>query len=224
MPATDEPVRTRLRRDAERNRQRIVDAARLLVDERGLHVSHDEIARAAEVGVGTVYRRFPTLDTLFEEIFRDRVDVVIDLLERANLVVDPWEGFHLFMVGNCELRAQNRGLDDFLLGRSGSLDYSRKAHSRLVPQVTRLVDRARAAGMLRPEIGQSDVAIVFALIGTLIDASREVDAHLWRRYLTLLLNGMRPGTPSETLPAAAPQPDDLHAILTGRPSPRPAEV
>lgn len=214
----------RLRRDAERNRQRIVDAARLLVDEQGLHVSHDEIARAAEVGVGTVYRRFPTLDTLFEEIFRDRVDVVIALLDRANAVVDPWEGFHLFMVGNCELRAQNRGLDDFLLGRSGSLDYSRKAHTRLVPQVTRLVDRARAAGMVRPEIGQADVAIVFALIGTLMDASRQVDAHLWRRYLTLLLNGMRPGVPSDTLPGAPPQPDDLHAILTGRPRRRPAGV
>lgn len=217
MPATDEPVRIRLRRDAERNRQRIIDATRLLVDERGLHVSHDEIARAAGVGVGTVYRRFPTLDTLFEEIFRDRVDVVINLLERANAVVDPWEGFQMFMVGNCELRAQNRGLDDFLLGRSGSLDYSRKAHTRLVPQVTRLIDRARAAGMLRPEVGQTDVGIVFALIGTLVDASREVDAHLWRRYLTLLLNGMRPGTPSETLPAAPPPPQDLHAILTGRP-------
>ena len=224
MPATDEPVRTRLRRDAERNRQRIVEATRLLVDEQGLHVSHDQIARAAEVGVGTVYRRFPTLDALFEEIFRDRVDIVIDLLERANAVADPWEGFYLFMVGNCELRARNRGLDDFMLGRSGPLDYSRKAHTRLVPQVTRLVDRARAAGMVRPEIGQADVAIVFALIGTLMDASREVDAHLWRRYLTLLLNGMRPGTLSETLPASPPQPDDLHAILTGRPRWRPAEV
>ena len=72
-----------LRRDAERNRQRILAAAADLLSERGLDATLDEVARAAGVGVGTVYRRFPDKESLIEELFRDRIDALVTMAEQA---------------------------------------------------------------------------------------------------------------------------------------------
>lgn len=161
-----------------------------MVDEQGLRVSHDDIARAAEVGVGTVYRRFPTLDALFDEIFHDRVEVVVEMIRQATEVDDPWEGLRQYMTANCELQSSHRGLQDWLRS-PGSLKYSMQAQQRLIPAVALLVERARAARVLRPEIRPSDIPIAFEMIGAIIDAARDVDPDLWRRYLDLLLDGMR---------------------------------
>src|SRR5262245_32959710 len=94
-----------LRRDAERNRQRIVDAARALVAERGLDVSHDDIARAADVGVGTVYRRFPAKQDLFDELLAEQVADLVAAAERARDDPDPWSGLTAFVTGNLERQA-----------------------------------------------------------------------------------------------------------------------
>ena len=203
-----------MRRDAERNRTRIVDAARRLIADRGLDISHDDIAREAEVGVGTVYRRFPALDTLFQEIFDGRVDEVVDLLAQAGQLADPWEGLCRFMVGNCELQSRHRGLQQFLLSRAGSLEYSHSARERITPGVIALVERARAAGRIRPNVHPSDVALIFTLTGVMIDASRTVDPELWRRYLAMLLEGIKLGPRSATLPGSPPVGEQLDKVLT----------
>ena len=78
-----------MRRDAERNRQRILAAAAEVFTERGLDATLDEVARAAGVGVGTVYRRFPDKESLIEELFRDRVDAMVKLAEEALTEPDP---------------------------------------------------------------------------------------------------------------------------------------
>lgn len=214
--------RVRLRRDAERNRARIVNAARRLITDHGLDVSHDDIAREAEVGVGTVYRRFPTLDLLFQEIFEGRVDEVVELLAQSERIEDPWEGFRHFMVGNCELQSRHRGLQQFLLGRAGSLGFSQSARERLTPRVIAMLDRARAAGRIRSEVHASDVALIFGLTGVVIDASRAVAPELWRRYLELLLDGIKLGPRSTALPRPPAEGAQLDQILTrlGRPSRR----
>src|SRR3712207_57294 len=88
-----------LRRDAERNRARILDAARRLFTERGLAVSMDEIARCAGVGVGTVYRRFATREQLLDALLEDRFAQVLDMAERAAAQPDAWEGLVGFLEG-----------------------------------------------------------------------------------------------------------------------------
>lgn len=206
--------RGRLRRDAERNRERVVDAARRLITERGLDISHDDIAREADVGVGTVYRRFATLDVLFQEIFEDRVNEVIELLAHAERLEDPWDGLRHFMVGNCELQSRHRGLQQFLLSHAGSLEYSRNARDRLTPGVIALLERARADGRVRPDVQASDVALIFALTGVMIDAARTVDPELWRRYLEMLLDGIKLGPRSATLPGSPPAGQELDQVLT----------
>ena len=136
-PAAD---RVPLRRDAELNRQRIVEAARNLIGERGLDVSHAQIAQRADVGVGTVYRRFPTLDGLYDEIFADRLQAVLRLLRESEAIADPWDALRYYVEGNCVLQSHNRGLADFMQSNRGT-GYTRDARERISPLVTRLVNR-----------------------------------------------------------------------------------
>src|SRR3954468_13526994 len=85
------PGQRPLRRDAERNRQRILAAARTLFAEQGLGVSHDQLAEAADVAVGSVYRRFPDKESLIEALFAEEVDDVFAMADAALRIADPWE-------------------------------------------------------------------------------------------------------------------------------------
>src|SRR5436190_821839 len=94
-----------LRRDAERNRQRILDAARELFTERGLAVSLNDIAHHAGVGVGTVYRRFPDRVQLIEALFEQRLEQIRELAEAARAEPDPWQAFIRFHEQGLGLKA-----------------------------------------------------------------------------------------------------------------------
>ena len=209
-----------LRRDAERNRRRILAAARRLIAERGLGVGYEEIAQEAEVGVGTVYRRFPTRDGLFHELFYDRVDAVVGIAEEALAVEDPWEGLCQFMQRDFELQASDRGLREFMLGRADSTELRRLAGGRIQPLVAELVGRAHAAGRLRPDIGQGDIEIIMAMLGGLIDASLNVEPELWRRYLAMTLDGIQRGSRHDEIPGKPPDQPELGQILAGWVPPR----
>src|SRR3954468_23269692 len=111
MSVTDRPLRA----DAERNRQRIIAAAASVFAERGLDVSLDDIAAAAGVGVGTVYRRFPDKDALIDALFEAKINDIRQLAQRSLEVEDAWEGFSGFVRGVCALQARDRGLKEALL-------------------------------------------------------------------------------------------------------------
>src|SRR5512142_1154780 len=104
-----------LRRDAERNRQRILEAATQVFNERGLDVSLDEIARHAGVGVGTVYRRFRTKEELIEALFLDRLDSVAAIADEAYANPDAWCGLFSFMKLMAYIMAGNLGLRQMLM-------------------------------------------------------------------------------------------------------------
>ncbi len=216
-PPSDRPP---LRRDAERNRRRILTAARGLIAERGLGVGYEEIAREAEVGVGTVYRRFPSRDGLFYELFHDRVDAVVGILEEALAVEDPWEGLRRFMRRDFELQASDRGLREFMLGGADSTELGRRSRGRIQPLVAELVERARSAGRLRADVGQGDIEIILAMVGGLMDASVRVDPDLWRRYLAMVLDGIQSGDRHDELPGEPPDQAEVGRILAGWARPR----
>lgn len=209
-----------MRRDAERNRRRILAAARALIAERGLGVGYDAIAREADVGIGTVYRRFPTREALFRELFEDRVDAVVGIAEEALAVEDPWQGLCQFIRRDFELQSADRGLREFLLGRAESTELRRRAGVRIAPLVAALVERARAAGQLRAEIGQGDIAIILSMIGGLMDVSVHVAPDLWRRYLAMVLDGLGSGSRDGVLPGASPDEAEVERILAGWVPPR----
>jgi len=212
--------RAPLRRDAERNRQRILDAARGLIAWRGLSVGYEEIAREADVGVGTVYRRFPTRDGLFHELFQDRVEAVVGILEDALAVEDSWEGLCQFIRRDFELQAQDRGLREFMLGGGDGTELGRGSRERIQPLVAELVKRAQAAGRLRAGVGESDIEIILVMIGGLMDASLHVNPDLWRRYLMIVLDGIRRGNPHDELPGKPPNQPEIKRILSGWVPPR----
>src|SRR3982074_3482909 len=113
-----------LRRDAERNRQRILDPAGALFAERGLGVSLDDIARHAGVGVGTVYRRFPDKEQLIDALFEDRLGEILAVATPRPRRSAPGEALVHFLEGSMELQVEDRALKELLLGTT-------TAHARI---------------------------------------------------------------------------------------------
>lgn len=208
-PASGRP----LRRDAERNRQALLAAARRLIAVSGLDVGYDAIAREAGIGVATVYRRFPTREQLYEELYRDRIDAVVAIAEAALAVDDPWAGLSQFVERDFELQIADRGLREYQLGRATSGEVSRVGRERIKPLVERLIARAKASGHLRADVGDGDIAIMMAMLGTMMDATLAVSPDLWRRYLAMALDGLRLGPDRDPLPGRAPDRSTMEAVL-----------
>jgi AcrR family transcriptional regulator len=212
MTGTDGPKP--LRRDAERNRQRILDAARELVAEAGLDISHDDIARAAEVGVGTVYRRFPDKQQLIDELFDERVDQIITLADEARRIDDPWQGLCAFIAGNLELQASDQGLKELMLGNGRASELAQRAQRRIGPAVRELVKRAHASGQLRPDVGVEDFPLIQMMVGAVMEDARHIDPDLWRRALALVLDGYRASTDPGSLPSRMATPEQIEQVLS----------
>jgi len=199
MPTEAKPLRA----DAERNRRRLLDAARELFAAKGLGVGLDEIARHAGVGVGTAYRRFRDKDALVRELFEDRLDLVTALADEGLAMEDPWEGFVHFMRGNATLFAQDRALKELILASDANSDRLREMRAQLKPRVGKLVARAQAAGAVRADMAPLDVPMLNVMVGLLADAARDVAPEVWQRALGIVLDGLA-AQRSEPTPLPAP--------------------
>ena len=113
-----EETRPALRKDAERNRQRVLDAARELFAEKGLEATLNDVARYANVGVGTVYRRFATKEELIGAIFVDGMEQLTALAESALQHEDSWQGFAWYVESMCEITATDRGLREIAFSKA----------------------------------------------------------------------------------------------------------
>jgi AcrR family transcriptional regulator len=212
-------VATTLRRDAERNRQRILEAARQGFAERGLGITLDEIARLAGVGVGTVYRRFPNKELLIDALFEARIGEVVAVADAALQDEDAWRGLRTFLERAIGLLASDRGLRELLLGASYSPDRIMRGRAQIKPRIDILVARAQAQGALRADLSSTDVPLLLMMLDAVVDTTREIDPERWRRALALVLDGLaaRRDAPSP-LPAPALDVDELQrAIAAWRP-------
>jgi len=189
-PGSSAPA-PRLRRDAERNRQRILGAAADAFAAGGLGVTMDEIARRAGVGVGTVYRRFPDKAILIDALFEQRVGELVELAEDALAHEDAWAGLARFFEGFLAVQAADRGLKEVLLSTAHGQERVRQARARIGPAVRALVERAQAQGALRPDVAGSDIALVHFMVGAIVDYTHEVEPEAWRRLLAIVLDGLR---------------------------------
>ena len=189
MPSENSAQRP-LRRDAERNRERLLSAASEVFAQRGLDVTMHDIAAHAGVGVGTAYRRFANKQEVIEALFDHRLDQVAALAQKALDDPDAWRGLTTYLEGVLRLQQHDRGLTEII--NNPHLDQQRvdQARDRITPLLTALVERAKDQGKLRPDFDVTDIIFVQYALGALIDRTRETEPDLYRRYLTMLLDGV----------------------------------
>jgi len=113
-----------LRSDARRNRERILGSARMLLARDGVDASVEEITRDAGVGMGTLYRHFPTKADLIDAVLADTFDEIVRLAEEAAAEEDAWAGFTAFLEHALELHAENRGLKDALAAKGYDVNFT----------------------------------------------------------------------------------------------------
>jgi AcrR family transcriptional regulator len=182
---------TRLRADAQRNVTRLVAAARAALDEQGLDVTTRDIAQRADVGLGTLYRRIPSLEALLTAILIDTVTEMTELATRARDTQDPWTAFVDFAEAYVQLRASSCGLHAALSG-SGHLDLGHHI-DRLRHEVRHLIQRAQTAGVIRDDLDWRDIPFVLATAipdDHTIGLTAKPDQ--WRRNLGIILDGLQP--------------------------------
>ncbi len=212
-----------LRADAARNRERILDAAAGLFAERGLEATLDDIADRAGVGVGTVYRRFPGKEALVEALFEQAVNGIVELAEQAGTMEDSWRGLVWFMEMAGQRKAEDLGLRDVIMHSRYGQEPINRARERIVPAVTRLVERARHDGHLRADIVAADVPIIELMVNTVASYTSKLAPDLWRRYLAIMLDGLSArGVPHSVLPEAPTREIVDQALLCHRGGPRSA--
>jgi AcrR family transcriptional regulator len=210
----EEPAPRPLRRDAERNRQRILCAAAEVFTTRGLQASLDDVARHAGVGVGTVYRRFPDKESLAEALFEERLKAMAALAEKALAEPDSWAGLESFLEGACTQLTADRGLQEIVMYATYGRDRTSRARARMQPLVTSLVRRAQEDGHLRSDLRPTDVLFILFMISAAARYAQPVKPEIWRRYLALITDALRPERAGTTpLPQPALRPQDMALVM-----------
>jgi AcrR family transcriptional regulator len=182
----------RLRRDAQRNRDAIVAAARQVFCDHGLEAPLEQIARRAGVGIATLYRRFPSRAALLDAVLTDNLQAHIDAAERALTADDPWEGFASYLEASCRLQATDRGLSDVMGMRFPRATAVEAAKTRLFEVLGQVIDRAQRSGQLRADLTLEDLAYLNWANSRILPAVRAAGApDAWQRHLGLLLDGLR---------------------------------
>ena len=176
-----------LRADARRNRERILEAARVVFAEQGGEAQIDDIARAAHVGVGTVYRHFPHKDALLGELVNQKFRGFADNAERALEVEDPWEAFAGLLRTNAEFCAGDVGVQQALARGPAAWEFAATELDRLRETTSRLIARAQEAGVMRPDFVVDDIAMLMCGLSSTMG----VPGYDWRRHLEILLSGLR---------------------------------
>jgi AcrR family transcriptional regulator len=184
---TDRP----LRRDAQRNRQRILEAASALFAERGLDVTLDHVAARAGVGVGTVYRRFPNKEELIDALFEDRIADIAAFAQEALEDPDPWQGFVTFMEQACRQHTANRGLQQVVFSTAHGQNRVAHAREQIAPLVERMLERAQGDGGLRADLAPTDVPMLQFMVGAAAFYAGDIAPELWRRMFTIVIDGLR---------------------------------
>ena len=184
------------RADARRNRARILDAARGVLAEHGVEAGMDEIARRADLGVGTLYRHFPTKEALVDAIASDHFAELAELAGRAlEAEGTPGARFNEFMWSAARRTRADAAMAQVMAEQPQVLDRVAGSKSALTERVDELVRQAVASGELRPDATGADVPAIMCGLGSMVAMERVKPGVGWERYLTIALDGLRHGAP-----------------------------
>ncbi|MGC0365942.1 AcrR family transcriptional regulator [Rhodococcus sp. 27YEA15] len=199
-----------LRADAARNRQLIIEAARDLFAEEGIDVTLDDVARRAGVGVGTVYRRFANKEELIDGVFQQNFVDMAAATEASLANPDAWDGLVTFAEFACERMAVNRGLKDVLNGTDEGCTQVADQRSIIEPAVEQIFTRAQDAGMIRSDAVPTDLFGLIYMVGAVSEFAQPVNPTVWRRYLSVVLDGLlAEGRQRDSLPLPPLSADQL---------------
>lgn len=203
--------RQSLRRDAERNRSRILAAARTVFAGEGLDASMASVAREAGVGIATLFRHFPAKEDLVAAVFADRLDAYAEAASTALADPDPWHGLVGFIEAVCAMQAADSGVAGMLTmtfpATRGLEERRREAYHAAV----RLIDRAKAAGRLRDDFTPEDLLLLHMANAGVISATGTDAPGAWRRVVALLLQAYE--TPARAPLPDAPQPSAMYRAM-----------
>jgi AcrR family transcriptional regulator len=193
----------RPRADAVRNRERVLEAAKAVFSAGGPDASLDAVAKRAGVGIGTLYRHFPTREALFEAVYRREVQQLSELAEALKSEADTVGALRRWLRSNVEFVATKKGmLAALALTVDGSSELYAHTFDRLTKAVRALLDRAVAAGKIRADVGPED------LLRALVGMCYLHDQPGWQasvlRLLDVFVDGLRiPATAARASTAAA---------------------
>lgn len=181
-----------LRADARRNRERILEAAREVFARYGAEAQMDDVARSAGVGVGTVYRHFPTKDALLVELVRQKFQLfsahVRDALEQD---MEPFAALVQAMRGIAETAAKDAAAQHVLAGADESVwAQARAEQEELLSATEELVLRCRSAGTIRPEVQATDIGML--MCGVSSSMAARYPGFDWRRHFDFVVETLKP--------------------------------
>jgi AcrR family transcriptional regulator len=181
-----------LRADARRNREKILAAATAAFRDGGLDSQVEDIARRAGVGVGTVYRHFPTKEALVTALAEAHFDRLADIVEEALAQEgDAWEVFSAAIWRAAEPAAGDIAWCEIIAGAQSRLNGRLRGQLRLAAASDALIKRAQTTGQIRADAGVTDLQAIMCGLGHVATAGRAGAPLDWRRYLTIALDGLR---------------------------------
>lgn len=201
-----------LRRDAALNRERILVAAREVFAEQGLGASTEEVAKRAGVGVGTLYRRFPSRSDLIACTFAAKMLDYADAVDAALAHDDAWEGFAWFVERVCEMQATDHGMADVLTMTFPMSPEFQEINDRVYLRFATLVARAQRTGRLRKDFTTEDLPLILMANAGVLAATGDSAPDAWRRLVHVVLDGLRTPAPAP-LPAPV-APEQMHAAMS----------
>ncbi|WP_283133115.1 TetR/AcrR family transcriptional regulator [Rhizohabitans arisaemae] len=199
-----------LRADALHNRNRIVEAARELFAERGLDVPTALIARRAGVAVATLYRRFPTKDSLVAEVFADRLAACVQAVDDGLADPDPWRGFCGVIEKVCAVQAVDRGFRAVVQSFPHMIDSG--IRDRALAGLAELIRRAKACGRLRTDFTEADFTLLLMANGGMAAEFADAAPSASRRLVAYLLDAFRADRVELAVPLPPPAPLNLHDL------------
>jgi AcrR family transcriptional regulator len=194
-PTSAPPIADRiLRADARRNRDAVIAAAKKLFADQGLDAQMPDIAKAAKVGVGTVYRHFPTKDDLIAALAVERFERLAEKVREALEMDDPWEGLCEFVRFAARLQAEDRGLCEVMGSRPEVMNASALAVG--LDKLTQdMVRRAQRSGDLRKDLDWEDIPMIACSMGSVTQATMGPGTGRWPRLVEIIIAGLRaPGS------------------------------
>jgi AcrR family transcriptional regulator len=200
-----EPSARALRADAERNRERILAAARDVFAERGLDAPLEAIARRAGVGQATLYRRFPSRQDLLVATFGPKLAAYTEAIDRALQDPDPWRGFCDYLTAITRMQRGDRGFRDILTQAFPDARELRAQRDRVYHGVAELIERAKATGRLRDDFVPEDVPLLLMANAGVVAATAEHAPESSDRLVGYLLQAFASAAAGELPPPATPQ-------------------